>query len=117
MSAYLGTAAQRRHCLPTHTDVHTVQAVLIRAESGWKRSTGRDDTGPVGAAVALSLVASALTALCAVPQLHRALRDTRGVSVSAWLQSFALGAFWGPTGWPPARGYWWPARARSHWGA
>ncbi|MBO1756904.1 hypothetical protein [Allobranchiibius sp. CTAmp26] len=49
-------------------------------------------------AVLFSLVASALTAACSVPQLYLALRSTLGVSVSAWAQSFALGFTWASYG-------------------
>ncbi|TLH67495.1 hypothetical protein C1S82_28390 [Mycolicibacterium cosmeticum] len=45
-------------------------------------------------AVMFSLIAAALTAVCSVPQFHRALRQTAGLSLSAWLQSFALGLIW-----------------------
>lgn len=45
-------------------------------------------------AVVFALTAAALTTVCSVPQFHRALRQTAGLSLSAWLQSFALGLIW-----------------------
>lgn len=50
------------------------------------------------AAVLTSLLAAALTALCTVPQVNRALRTTRGLSSAAWLQAFVLGSIWAAYG-------------------
>jgi uncharacterized protein with PQ loop repeat len=50
------------------------------------------------AAVVMSLVAAALTALCTGPQLYRALRTTGGLSPTAWLQAFLLGSIWAAYG-------------------
>ena len=52
----------------------------------------------MSAAVMFSLTAAALTAVCSVPQCHRALRQTAGLSVAAWLQGFALGLIWATYG-------------------
>lgn len=52
----------------------------------------------MSADVMFSLTAAALAAVCSIPQCHRALRQTAGLSVSAWLQSFALGLIWATYG-------------------
>jgi uncharacterized protein with PQ loop repeat len=52
----------------------------------------------MSAATTLALLAAALTAACTLPQLHRAFRDTQGVSVSAWLQGLFLGTIWATYG-------------------
>lgn len=63
------------------------------ATAGWLMNTAA-----MSAAVLFSLLAAALTAACSGPQFYRALRSTRGLSVSAWVQSFALGLTWATYG-------------------